>query len=284
MFNARFPRIRKVARVPHPERSEGWGCLFRTIWIVCLLSVSSFAQSANPFAAFQDSLNQAADAALAGVQNPEVNRRDVAGYLSTTPGSVPSPFVALVGRNSLSRVEQLRPMLEPILRAEGIPPELAAVVLVESGGRTTALSSKGALGLWQLMPDTARRYGLTVTTSQDERLDPIKGTHAAARYLHDLYAQFGDWKLALAAYNAGEQAVQRAVQRAGNSDFLRILALLPLETRNYVPAVTSALPLFSGPSKGMDPMRLAEQRGTWLFASRGPRVARVLYAGMQFGN
>ena len=71
-----------------------------------------------------------------------------------------------------------------------------AVVLVESGGRPTALSAKGALGIWQLMPQTARRYGLTVTPEKDERLDVLKATRAAARYLHDLYGQFSDWKLA----------------------------------------------------------------------------------------
>jgi membrane-bound lytic murein transglycosylase D len=136
-------------------------------------------------------------------------------------------------------------MLDPILEGEGIPFELASVALVESGGRTDVPSRKGALGLWQLTPDTARRYGLLVTAWQDQRLDPERSTHAAARYLTDLYKQFGSWPLALAAYNAGESAVQRAINRAGTADFLKLsgLRLLPQETRDYVPAVLAAMQL-----------------------------------------
>lgn len=90
------------------------------------------------------------------------------------PNLAPSAVAAL------RRVDQLRPLLIPILEDEGIPQEIAAVVVVESGGRSNALSPKGALGLWQLMPDTARRYGLVVTASKDERLDAEKSTRAAA--------------------------------------------------------------------------------------------------------
>ena len=94
------------------------------------------------------------------------------------------------------------------------------------------------------MPDTARRYGLTVTTQRDEQLDIYKSTRAAARYLRELYAQFGDWSLVFAGYNAGEQTVQRAIDRSGTSDFSR-LNRLPAETRNYVPAVWASFPQFS---------------------------------------
>jgi membrane-bound lytic murein transglycosylase D len=116
------------------------------------------------------------------------------------------------------------------------------------------------------MPETARRYGLVVTPARDERLDPVKATRAAARYLRDLRGQFGDWKLAFAAYNAGEAAVQRAVSRAGGADLQRVLALLPAETRAYVPAVANALPLFANSRTGADP------------AWHAARAAFVVYA------
>jgi len=144
------------------------------------------------------------------------------------------------------RVQRLRPVTDPILRSEGIPAEMVAVALVESGGQPAALSTKGARGVWQLMPETARRYGLVVSGTRDDRLDLVSATRAAARYLRDLHAQFGDWELVLAAYNAGEQAVQNAIQRAGSNSFavLSQLRLLPAETRNYVPAVMSARSFF----------------------------------------
>jgi len=147
-----------------------------------------------------------------------------------------------VGRLAMARLEPLQPMIEPILLSHGLPRALLAVVVVESGGRAEALSPKGALGLWQLMPETARRYGLVVSGERDERLDPVMATRAAARYLRDLYGRFGDWRLALAAYNAGEGTVLEAMQQAQSSSFAALseLRLLPAETRSYVPAVLRA--------------------------------------------
>jgi len=135
------------------------------------------------------------------------------------------------------------PVLASILRAHGLPPSLLGVAAVESGFDPSALSPKGARGLWQLMPETARRYGLAVEPGRDERLDPVKSTHAAARYMTDLYAQFQDWPLTFAAYNAGENRVERALDRRGAGDFwtLSRLAALPEETRRYVPAVLANL-------------------------------------------
>jgi membrane-bound lytic murein transglycosylase D len=148
------------------------------------------------------------------------------------------------------RLNLLRPAIEPILRSHGVPVDLAAVILVESGGRNTALSPKGARGLWQLMPDTARRYGLHVDESQDDRLDLVRATDAAARYLHDLHAQLGDWRLALAAYNTGESHVGSAILKAHTRDFdqLTNLRLLPLETRNYVPHVLAVAQFIGQPT------------------------------------
>jgi membrane-bound lytic murein transglycosylase D len=161
-------------------------------------------------------------------------------------------------------VQQLRPVIEPILREERVPTELAAVVLVESGGQQNALSPKGARGLWQFMPDTARRYGLAVSRDRDERLDIQRSTRAAARYLRDLHQQFGDWQLAFAAYNAGGDLVQRAIERKHTSDFtlLSSQGALPLETRRYVPAVIDAMQKVGNPSSFVAPPRNA--RPAWI--------------------
>ena len=151
-------------------------------------------------------------------------------------------------RRAVSRMTQMKPILAPILQEEGIPYKIAALVLVESGGQPTALSPKGARGIWQFMPDTARRFGLTITNETDDRLDVLKSTRAAARYLRDLHAQFGDWSLALAAYNVGEMAVEKAVLRSGSRDFALLSSkrLIPAETREYVPAVMAASHLLTG--------------------------------------
>jgi len=151
-------------------------------------------------------------------------------------------------RQALERVQALRPALEARLREERVPAELVAVALVESAGQRSALSPSGARGLWQFMPRTARRYGLQVTARTDERLDVEKSSRAAARHLRELHELFGDWSLALAAYNAGDGAVQKAVRRGRTKDFARLseLRLLPAETRAYVPAVLAAARLFAG--------------------------------------
>jgi soluble lytic murein transglycosylase-like protein len=168
---------------------------------------------------------------------PDVVR--VASSEDATPLSPPvvlSPFTA-------PRREPWMPAVVAVLREHGLPGELLSVVSVESGFDPLALSPKGARGLWQLIPETARRYGLVVDGRRDERLDPIKSTAAAARYLKDLYLQFQDWPLALAAYNAGEDRVQRSLDRVGVRDFwaLSRQAALPEETRRYVPAVLTKL-------------------------------------------
>jgi peptidoglycan lytic transglycosylase D len=139
----------------------------------------------------------------------------------------------------LTRYAVYRNALTRILLEENLPPELLAVALVESGLNPLALSPKGALGIWQLMPATAERYGLIVETTNDHRTHPEHSTRAAAQYLRDLYRQFGDWKLALAGYNWGEDKVQRVINKTGIRDFDEMArrGLLPLETRRYVPAV-----------------------------------------------
>ena len=132
---------------------------------------------------------------------------------------------------------------ESIFADEGLPLGLLAVAGVESNFNPSALSPKGARGVWQFMPATARRYGLRVDAARDDRIDTDKSTRAAARYLRDLYARFKDWPLVLAAYDAGEDSVQRAIDRSGSADFrtLSDKKQLPSETRAYVPAVLNAI-------------------------------------------
>lgn len=145
-------------------------------------------------------------------------------------------------RVALARYNAYRDSLTRILIEEKLPVEVLSVALVESGFNPMALSPKGARGIWQLMPATARRYGLMVTPASDHRTHPEHATRAAARYLRDLYEMFGDWKLALAAYNWGEGNIQRVINKTGlrNFDEMARRKLLPLETRNYVPSVLTA--------------------------------------------
>ena len=156
-----------------------------------------------------------------------------------------------VPQSVLLRFKEYRERLAPILEGESLPPQLLAVVLVESGFDRLALSPKGARGLWQFMPSTARRYGLLVIPGDDRRTQPEESTRAAARYLRDLYSRFGDWKLALAAYNAGEERVQRAIDMSGSRNFDEIAGrgYLPAETRKYVPAVLAAWARMSQPGE-----------------------------------
>lgn len=219
--------------------------------LLALLSATVSAQEVVPttrrqdtFASLHTSLNDAADRSLAAALADKSWMKPWSGNPSsdtTLSRTDIDPVERL--RAAVDRVRQLRFMIEPVLREEGIPPELAALVLVESGGIPTALSPKGARGVWQFMPDTARRYGLVVDPSRDDRTDIWKSTRAAARYLRDLHARFGDWSLALAAYNAGEVAVTNAMTSARSRDFAFISdrGLLPRETREYVPAVVAAI-------------------------------------------
>ncbi|MFQ3576684.1 MAG: lytic transglycosylase domain-containing protein, partial [Cytophagales bacterium] len=128
------------------------------------------------------------------------------------------------------------PIFEEILKKYGMPDELKYLAVVESGLKPTALSPSNALGLWQFIPSTGRLYGLKIDNYIDERLDIVKSTESACRYLKWLYNAFGDWHLALASYNCGPGYVQRAIKKAGGkNDFWKIYDFLPQETRSYVP-------------------------------------------------
>jgi soluble lytic murein transglycosylase-like protein len=140
------------------------------------------------------------------------------------------------------RLLPFRESVADILSRMGLPQDLIAVAFVESELANSALSPKGAKGAWQFMPATAARYGLELGTWIDERTDFEKSTAAAARYLADLHELFGDWALALAAYNAGEDTVRAAILKGKTRSFVKLSqqGLFPGETQEYVPKVLAA--------------------------------------------
>ncbi len=139
----------------------------------------------------------------------------------------------------LRRAGRYKPLIQRILDEEGVPQELIYLAQAESGFLPRAISYKQAEGMWQFVQFRGREYGLMQSPQSDDRLDPEKATRAAARHLRDLYQHFGDWYLAMAAYNCGPGCVDKAVMRTGYADFwrLRELDALPKQTQNYVPAI-----------------------------------------------
>jgi len=134
------------------------------------------------------------------------------------------------------------PMFQETFNKYGIPEELAALAIVETNLNPVAVSRVGARGMWQFMYAAAKAYGLKIDSYVDERLDVVKATDAAARYLLDAYKRFGDWSLAISSYNCGSGNVNRAIIRNGGStDYWGIYQYLPKETRGYVPAFVGAL-------------------------------------------
>jgi membrane-bound lytic murein transglycosylase D len=147
----------------------------------------------------------------------------------------------------LKRSARYFPYVEDELAKAGLPDDLKYVAVVESSLLTTAYSSASALGIWQFMAPTARRYGLGISAWWDERRDPQLSTRAALAYLKDLHARFGDWPLALAAYNAGESRIAQALQQQGVSSYYQLT--LPEETERYVLRVFAAKLILSDPGR-----------------------------------
>jgi membrane-bound lytic murein transglycosylase D len=144
-------------------------------------------------------------------------------------------------RHMLAISDYYFPMFEQVFDLYDIPYELKYLAVIESAMNPRAVSRAGAVGTWQFMYGTGRSYGLRINSLVDERRDPLKATHSAAKYLKNLYGIYGDWTLALAAYNCGPGNVNKAIRRSGGKrDFWEIYYYLPRETRGYVPAFIAA--------------------------------------------
>jgi len=174
----------------------------------------------------------------------------VVGYIS---------YFSTRGRGTLERALArsglYQDMIQRVLKEEGVPQDLIYLAQAESGFHPLALSRAGARGMWQFMASRAKGYGLERDWWVDERQDPEKSTRAAAHHLKDLYNEFGDWYLAMAAYNSGPGTVQNAVKRTGYADYWQLYKrnVLPKETRNYVPIILAVTIMAKNPEQyGLD--------------------------------
>jgi len=182
------------------------------------------------------------------VENTKV--RHFVRYYSTT-GKI--RFQELLGRSG-----RYMPMIAKVLSQEGLPEELGYLALLESEFVVNTTSRNGAVGLWQFIATTARRYGLRIDEWVDERRDPVKSTRAAAAYLKDLHDYYGRWYLATAAYNGGPGNVDKALQQSGAKDFWHIKTKTQLteETHNFVPKFVAISLIAMNPSKyGLNDVR-----------------------------
>ncbi len=186
-----------------------------------------------PRATATESVKKAAESLPSSIRSPKVyeqiNNNLVAGYINTYATRY-SQHLAIM----LEKGEPYFVMIEKIFRDHGIPEEMKYLAVIESSFNTNARSRVGAVGAWQFMSGTARIFGLSVGKKVDERKDFYKSTLAAAKYLNELYDQFNDWLLVVAAYNCGAGGVQRAMKASGREDFWGMQYFLPSESRNHV--------------------------------------------------
>ena len=159
-----------------------------------------------------------------------------------------------------SKSDYFFPIFENALQKYNVPLELKYIPVIESALNPRAKSRVGATGLWQFMFNTAKDLDLKVNSYVDERMDPIKSSEAAAKYLSELYARFNDWNLAIAAYNYGPGNIRRAIKASGYSNFWNLRGYLPKETANYVPSFIATLYLFEFAHKHEIKMKSKEMK------------------------
>ncbi|HEX3681198.1 MAG TPA: transglycosylase SLT domain-containing protein [Bryobacteraceae bacterium] len=188
----------------------------------------------------QTELNQTASGIPLELSDPVLG---YVHYFSTDKGRK----ILLAG---LRRSGRYKDLIQRIFTEEGVPQELIYLAQAESGFLPRAVSYKKAVGMWQFIPGTGATYNLVHTPTYDERFDPEKATRAAAKFLKDLYARYGDWYLAMAAYNCGAGAVDRAIERTGYADYWELLKrrALPKETSNYVPIIVAMTIMAKNPA------------------------------------
>ena len=177
---------------------------------------------------------------------PVTVNRQVQYYLDFFTGKHRKNFALWLARSG-----RYLPMIHEHLRAAGLPQDLVYLAMIESGYNERAYSRARAVGVWQFIKPTGQNYGLEINTYVDERRDPVKSTEAAVSYLSDLYSEFDSWYLAVAAYNAGEGKIRRAIKKYKTTDFWEIAQgkYLKLETKRYVPKLIAAIIIAKEPEK-----------------------------------
>jgi len=217
------------------------------IYIFCFLSFLSLPSLINAQAAadqLMSAIRPEASLLLCGEQVPMEASRVVERYekeMLVTLGDRPQVILWL------KRSTRYFPYIEKVLAENGLPDDLKYLAVAESALRMHAGSSKGAIGVWQMMPQTARKYGLEVSSRFDERRNIYLCTPAALAYLKDLYARFGSWALALAAYNMGEEGLEAEILEQGTGDYYRLY--LSLETQRFIFRILTAKKIMEAPGE-----------------------------------
>lgn len=218
------------------------------LWFLVIMALSAIsvrcASTPHPYAASADIQQIRQDLRSTSFDVPFVANQDTARWLD---------FYQTRGRKHftthLERSGRYIPMMRAILKEHGLPQDLVYMALIESGFSAHAYSSAAAVGFWQFIRGTGKRYQLEISEYLDERRDFEKSTHAAANYLKDLYRRFGDWNLAMSAYNAGEYKIEKAIDRHGTRDYWRLIqfSYLRPETKNYIPKFQAAALIAKNP-------------------------------------